>query len=72
MEEELKQANENIKILVSEVVKLRKERDRSYCVHPQEKYDNEDYCEGNCDECKKKFYKGMEDYLLKEYQVMYK
>nr|DAH73462.1 MAG TPA: hypothetical protein [Caudoviricetes sp.] len=69
MEDKLKQANDNMEILVKEIVKLRKERDRSYCVHPQEKFDNENFCDNNCDECQIKYYENMKEYLLKKYQV---
>jgi hypothetical protein len=68
-EEKLKKVNENIEILINEIIKLRKERDKSYCVYPQEKFDNENFCESKCDECKIKYYEDMKEYLLEEYQV---
>jgi hypothetical protein len=72
MEEKLKQANENIEILITEIIKFRREKNSMYCVHPREKYDIENFCDDKCEECKNEFYSNMKEYLLKEYQVVYK
>lgn len=69
MEEKLKQANDNIETLVKEIVKMRREKNEMYCVHPREKYDIENFCEDKCEECKDKYYNEVKEYLLEKYQV---
>ena len=61
------QIRENISLLISEIVSLRKERDSCYCVDV-ESMDNET-CSGDCDKCKQQYYKNMEEYLNNKYNV---
>lgn len=68
LNEKLEKANNNISILIDEIVSLKQEN-RMYCCHPQEKFDNKNFCENDCDNCKEKYYEEMRERLNNKYQV---
>ena len=62
------EANENIKLLISTIINLRKAKDKPYCVDPEK--NASDMCEPDgCEECVAGFYENMKDYLETEYLV---
>lgn len=71
MDDKLKQANDNIVLLISEIVRLRKENNKGYCVDTkaqQYAMDNKTSCY-NCDECSRLHYENMWEYLINKYTV---
>lgn len=63
----IEQIRENISLLISEIVSLRKERDKYYCVHADSM--NNGTCIGDCDKCQQQYYKDLEEYLNNKYNV---
>ena len=63
----IEQIRENISLLISEIVSLRKERDSCYCVDVEPM--NNGTCIGDCVKCKEQYYKNMEEYLNNKYNV---
>lgn len=63
----IEQIRENISLLISEIVSLRKERDSCYCVDVESM--NNGTCIGDCDKCQQQYYKNMEEYLNNKYNV---
>ena len=56
----IEQIRENISLLISEIVSLRKERDSCYCV--DEEPMNNGTSIGDSVKCKEQYYKNMEEY----------
>lgn len=63
----IEQIRENISLLISEIVSLRKEKDKCYCVNADSM--NNGTCIDDCDKCKEQYYKNMEKYLNNKYNV---
>ena len=63
----IEQIRENISLLISEIVSLRKERDSYYCVDVKSMYN--ETCSGDCIKCKEQYYKDLEEYLNSKYNV---
>lgn len=63
----IEQIRENISLLINEIVSLRKERDKCYCVDVESM--NNGTCIDDCDKCKEQYYKNMEEYLNNKYNV---
>lgn len=63
----IEQIRENISLLISEIVSLRKERDKCYCVDVESM--NNGTCIGDCDKCQQQYYKDLEEYLNNKYNV---
>ena len=63
----IEQIRENISILISEIISIRKERDKDYCVKPEAMYNKT--CNYGCDKCKIEYYKNMEKYLNGEFNI---
>ena len=63
----IEQIRENISLLISEIVSLRKERDSCYCVDVESM--NNGTCNADCDKCHQQYYKNMEEYLNNKYNV---
>lgn len=59
--------NKGIEELVYEVVRLRKELKKGYCVDA-EKYRNKE-CDGDCEKCEEKYYRDMYNWLINHYSV---
>ena len=63
----IEQVRENISLLISEIVSLRKERDNYCCVDVESMYN--ETCSGDCIKCKEQYYKNMEEHLNNKYNV---
>ena len=63
----IEQIRENISILISEIISMRKERDKDCCVKPEAMYNKT--CNCDCDKCKIEYYKNMEKYLNDEFNI---
>lgn len=63
----IQQVSETISLLINEIVELRKEKSKGYCIDIEAK--NSKACDKKCVECKQKFFKNMEEYLNNKYNI---